>query len=135
MMNEAILQSVTNSLETAKLAVGNDLVYLPAFDKSLTPDFIQRGYTQNEIAYCEQFADSRLRYASTWAAKEAVYKAVKQADESIKLWWRDIEILREKPQGKPTVSIKKLKLPLNFSLTISHDGEYVWALAVCFRPC
>ena len=113
-----------------KITVGNDLVHLPTFDQSFTPYFVKRGYTQNEITYCEQFTDSKLRFASTWAAKEAVYKALKQADENIKIWWRDIEILRAKPQGKPTVNIKKIKYPLNISLTISHDGEYVWALAV-----
>jgi holo-[acyl-carrier protein] synthase len=114
-----------------RIAVGNDVVHLPTFLKSLTPLFIKRSYTENELAYCTRFADPALRYASTWAAKEAVYKALKQADEHIKLWWRDIEINRPKPQGKPTVSISKLKDPLDFSLTITHDGDYVWALAVC----
>jgi len=113
------------------IAVGNDLVHLPMFDKSFTPYFVRRGYTKEEIAYCEQFAEPRLRYASTWAAKEAVYKAIKQVDETIKIWWRDIEIHRPKPQGKPTVIVKKLKTPLSINLTISHDGDYVWALAVC----
>jgi len=53
------------------------LCICPHLNLSFTPQFILRGYTQNEIAYCEQFADSRLRYASTWAAKEAVYKVIK----------------------------------------------------------
>jgi len=116
------------------IAVGNDLVHLPAFNRSFTLYFMHRGYTQSEIAYCEQFADCRMRYASTWAAKEAVYKAVKQVDDTIKIWWRDIEIHRPKPQGKPTVTIKKLANQLDINLTISHDGEYVWALAVCMYP-
>jgi phosphopantetheinyl transferase (holo-ACP synthase) len=93
--------------------------------------FIKRGYTKDEVAYCEQFAEPMLRYESTWAEKKAVYKAIELADDSIKLWWPDIEIHRPKPQGKPTVTVKKLNDPLSFSLTITHDGDYVWALAVC----
>jgi phosphopantetheine--protein transferase-like protein len=121
----------SRSLTQQSLAVGNDLVHLPTFDKSLTPLFVQRGYTAAEIAYCEQFSDSRLRYASTWAAKEAIYKAIKQVDSDARLWWRDIEILREKPQGKPTVKLRGYTEAPEFALTISHDGDYVWALAVC----
>lgn len=120
-------------MKNNSVVVGNDLVHLPTFIKSCTPYFIHRGYTQDEVAYCEQFADSTLRYASTWAAKEAVYKAIKQMDDSIRLWWRDIEIHRPKPQGKPAVRVKKLNIPLAFSLTITHDGDYVWALAICVR--
>jgi holo-[acyl-carrier protein] synthase len=131
MKTENISQQVSQlNIPSNRIAVGNDLIHLPTFDLSFTPYFIKRGYTQNEIAYCEKFADSRLRYASTWAAKEAVYKVIKQVDENIKIWWRDIEILRAKPQGKPTVNVKKIKYPLDIRLTISHDGKYVWALAV-----
>jgi holo-[acyl-carrier protein] synthase len=132
MKTEDILRQVNQlQINNRPVAVGNDIVHLPTFLHSLTPQFIKRSYTPLELSYCEQFADSRLRYASTWAAKEAVYKAIKQADDSIRLWWRDIEIHRPKPQGKPTVTVKKLNIPLEFSLTISHDGDYVWALALC----
>lgn len=132
MQTEHIQQQLEQALPAgSRFTVGNDLVHLATFDKSFTPYFVRRGYTPTEVAYCEQFTDSRLRYASTWAAKEAVYKAIKQLDDNIKLWWRDIEIVRHKPQGKPIVSIKKLQVPTNISLTISHDGDYVWALATC----
>lgn len=134
-MREHILNTTEHHIRLAAgrcaIGVGNDLVHLATFDLSFTPGFVRRGYTKQEIAYCEQFVDSKLRYASTWAAKEAVYKAVKQTNDTIKLWWRDIEISREKPQGKPTVHIKKLASPANISLTITHDGDYVWALATC----
>lgn len=123
-----------NILPNPSFAIGNDVVYLPNFDKSLTPEFIDRVYTVNEIVYCKKFENSRLRYASTWAAKEAAYKAIKQINGNLLLGWRDIDIQRKKPQGKPTINIKKLKMPLAFSLTISHDGDYVWALVICCTP-
>jgi len=114
-----------------QIAVGNDIVHLPTFVKSLNPLFIKRSFTKNELDYIKKFQDTYLRYASTWAAKEAVYKALKQANENVKLWWTDIEITRPKPQGKPSVNICKLVKPPELSLSITHDGDYVWALAVC----
>jgi holo-[acyl-carrier protein] synthase len=110
--------------------VGNDLVHLPGFIKSCTPLFIRRVFTKAELEYCEQFDDRYLRYASTWAAKEAVYKCIKQLNEDHRLWWRDLEILRDKPQGKPTVSVAKIPDLPCIALTISHDGDYVWAVAM-----
>ncbi len=127
-INELVKQA---TVAGRHIAVGNDLVHLPTFIKSCTSAFIRRVFTPTELEYCSKFSDPYLRYASTWAAKEAVYKAVKQTDDSLKLWWRDIEILRAKAAGKPTVQIKKLKTDLEFSLSISHDGEYVWAVVVC----
>lgn len=109
--------------------MGNDLVFLPDFYPLLTPEFIAKVYSSKEIAYCQQFEDSRLRFASTWAAKEAVYKALKQQfNQSIFLG--KIEILREKPSGKPRVILPNSFSNNSVSLTISHDGEYVWALAL-----
>ncbi|MCY1528783.1 phosphopantetheine--protein transferase domain protein [compost metagenome] len=110
-------------------AVGNDIVFIPDFFKSLTPIFKDKVYTNSEIAYCDQFNDSLLRYASTWAAKEAVYKAIKQLDNAV-LPWKKIEINRDKVGGKPQVSLHTGQEFISISLSISHDGEYAWAIAI-----
>jgi holo-[acyl-carrier protein] synthase len=109
-------------------AVGNDLVFLPDFEKSFNDLFQQKVYTPGEIAYCEQFDNAMLRYASTWAVKEAVYKAVKQVDNST-LGWKKIEITREKPGGTPRAFLHGHPTDFIISLTVSHDGDYVWAVA------
>lgn len=112
------------------LAVGNDLVFIPDFEHSLTHLFKSKAYTENEIAYCELFDNSLLRYASTWAAKEAVYKAVKQLDKAT-LPWKKIEIIREKIGGCPHVIFHHNPAnPFQVSLTLSHDGDYAWAIAI-----
>jgi holo-[acyl-carrier protein] synthase len=111
-------------------ALGNDLVALSVFRLSCTPQFIRRVFTPLELEYCARFDDPVLRYASTWAAKEAVYKALKQLDGNLRLWWRDIEICRDKPAGKPTVLFHRLPRPAVCRLTLTHDGDLVWALAV-----
>jgi phosphopantetheine--protein transferase-like protein len=110
-------------------ATGNDLVFLPNFQLSFTDLFIKKAYTDAEIEYCEQFSDSLLRYASTWAAKEAVYKALKQLDKNT-LGWKKIEIVREKNAGQPNVILHNNPGAFKISLTISHDGDYVWAIAL-----
>ena len=109
-------------------AIGNDLIYLPDFNMSLTGLFKNKVYTIDECIYCDQFDDASLRYASTWAAKEAVYKAVKQLDDR-PLPWNKIEIVREKIAGRPHVIYHRDPDRFEISLTMSHDGEYVWAAA------
>jgi holo-[acyl-carrier protein] synthase len=111
------------------MTIGNDLVFLPNFIQSLNETFISRVYTPAELAYITQFDAPNLRYASTWAGKEAVYKALKQCYPTLQFGWRAIEIIRDKPQGIPKVVIHK-PVVCHISLTIAHDGDYVWAIAL-----
>ena len=128
-MENELLESVKKITSGIAIAVGNDLVFVPGFGDSLNELFKKKVFTEREIAYCEQFEQSLLRYASTWAAKEAVYKALKQIDNST-IGWKNIEILRERPSGKPTILLPKTAPMLNIRLTISHDGDYAWAIAL-----
>ncbi len=130
MKNE--IQSLTKTfLAEEDFAVGNDLVFLPDFQKTFNDVFKRKVYTENEISYCAQFDQALLRYASTWAAKEATYKAIKQIDSST-LSWKMIEIVREKNAGKPSVILHK-ENTFKISLSISHDGDYVWAVVLVKR--
>ena len=115
-----------------EIYIGNDVVFMPSFIQSCTNNFIKKVYSEKELKYCEQFTDPYLRYASTWAAKEAQNKAIRQMDENITLSWKDIEIIRHKPQGQPTVLSKKIQKLLHFSLSITHHGDYVWAVVICY---
>jgi holo-[acyl-carrier protein] synthase len=127
---ETKLTETLESLTGQQFAAGNDLVFVPGFEASLTPGFKNKVYTDAELAYCDQFADSLLRYASTWAAKEAVYKAVKQLDKST-AGWKKIEIIREKIGGRPHVFLHQPQLAsISVSLSITHDGDYAWAVAI-----
>ncbi len=125
---------VTENIDIPGVKVGNDIIFLPGFRDSLNTSFIRRVYCEEEKEYCEQFSDPALRYASTFAAKEAVYKAVKQWDETLRLPWKKILVSRSKAAGIPTVSLPNEGAPaFEFSLSISHDGDYVWAVVVCHR--
>ena len=127
-MEHKIQQSVDELTAQQAFAVGNDLVCLSVFKLSLTSLFKSKVYTAAETAYCDSFDDADLRYASTWAAKEAVYKALKQIGNS-SIGWKQIEIIRAKASGKPEVILSS-QYEHQISLTISHDGDYVWALAL-----
>jgi len=118
-------------LSNENYKIGNDVIYLPNFEASLTAPFIRRVYTENEKEYCTSFSEPTLRYASTFAAKEAVYKVLKQWDEELTLPWNKIAIERNKPGGKPAVTILIPKLSkFEIALSISHDGAYIWAIAL-----
>lgn len=120
---------IASSLQDKNFAVGNDIVFLPDFKHTWNELFRDKAYTPSEIRYCEQFDNPLLRYASTWAAKEAVYKAIKQLDKT-SIGFKSIEIIREKPAGKPYVLLHSRDSKFQVSLSITHDGEYVWAVAV-----
>lgn len=122
-------------MEDSQVYLGNDIVYLPNFKNSLTEEFIHKVYSQNEIDYCVQFKEPLQHYASTWAAKEAIYKMLKQINPSIIISWKNIEILRAKIGGIPTLNLKHDTMIFSepVSLTLTHDGDYVWACAGCIR--
>jgi holo-[acyl-carrier protein] synthase len=128
-MKYKIEDSLNTVTKNHLITVGNDLVFLPDFKNALTADFKIKVYTEQEIIYCDKFDNALVRYASTWAAKEAVYKALKQLSNKT-LGWKKIEISREKIAGKPTVILHQTKNNYNISLSISHDGDYAWAIAI-----
>jgi holo-[acyl-carrier protein] synthase len=127
-MEKAIKKAIEELVPGQRFSAGNDIVFIPDFEKSFTERFKSKVYTANEIAYCNQFENPLLRYASTWAAKEAVYKAIKQIDPSA-LGPKKIEILRDKPVGRPEVVLHRESAKFDIALTISHDGDYAWAIA------
>ncbi len=128
-MENELEKSLISTINHQKYAVGNDLVYLPTFEASFNELFKLKVYTADEIAYCEQFDQPILRYASTFAAKEAVYKAFKQVNQK-PIVWKNIEIQREKVAGKPMVILQVEGFISTISLTLSHDADYVWAIAI-----
>jgi phosphopantetheine--protein transferase-like protein len=128
-MENEILKSLEELVAATNCTVGNDLVFIPDFKASFNDLFKNKVYTPAEIAYCNQFDNAILHYASTWAAKEAVYKAIKQVDTAT-LGWKKIEIVRQKAGGKPQVIIHQNPDRFKISLSISHDGDYAWAIAL-----
>jgi holo-[acyl-carrier protein] synthase len=89
--------------------------------------FLRRVYTQEEIAYCEQFKNRFERYAGRFAAKEAAMKAL-GTGWSRGVRWVDVEVVRQRG-GRPTISLKgeakKIADALgvrNIALSITHTS-------------
>lgn len=128
-MKSNLEELILNAIPKLDFATGNDLVYLPDFERSYNDLFQRKVFTENEIAYCDQFDKPMLRYASTWAAKEAVYKSIKQMSIT-PISFKNIEIIRAKVAGMPFVVLPKELSHFQISLSITHDGDYVWAIAI-----
>lgn len=127
--SEAIINNILQ--ENTAYKVGNDVLFLPAFYATLNDVFIRKVFTSTEKEYANQFTTPKLRFASTFSAKEAIYKAVKQLLPDATVAFNKIEIKRNRPAGKPTCTLHNPTLNnLDVSLSISHDGDYVWAIAL-----
>jgi len=66
--------------------------------------FINRVYTDHEIAYCRARKAATQHFAGRWAAKEAVLKALGTGWRR-GISWRDIEV-RNQPSGQPVIALR-----------------------------
>ena len=97
--------------------------------------FIERIYTEREIAYAESKANLFERYAARFAAKEAAMKAIGTGWHG-GVRWRDFEVTNL-PSGRPTLQLhgkaaeyaKKLGVQ-NISLSITHTSVQAMAIVV-----
>ena len=82
--------------------VGVDIVQVAAIAESIEhygKDYLERVFTQGEIAYCGSVSSSMQRYAARVAAKEAAMKALATGWDS-GVEWVDFEVKNEK-SGEP----------------------------------
>jgi hydroxyethylthiazole kinase-like uncharacterized protein yjeF len=111
------------------LVVGVDVTVVDRIAAALErhPRFAQRIYTAGEQRYSARKPE---RWASRWAAKEAVRKVCSSAGEAMPAY-RDIEVVRRRG-GPPRVHIRGEETPIALSLT--HDGGLAIAVAVGRGP-
>ena len=86
------------------LGLGTDLVEVARIEQSIARHgerFLQRMFTENEIAYCAAMKTPAPFYAARFAAKEAVAKALGTGIGAA-CGWLDIEV-RRKAGGEPFV--------------------------------
>lgn len=87
------------------LGIGTDLFDVDRMRRQLESDadFAASVFTPREIAYCTVKRDPAPHFAVRFAAKEAVVKALADA-EGEGTFWRDAEILR-RDDGKPSLDL------------------------------
>ncbi len=117
------------------LGVGNDILEIERIREAYETHgdrFLQRLFTELEIAYCAKHADPVPHYAARFSAKESIVKAFGTGfGEQIS--WHDIEILNDE-QGKPEVTFSNgLDTQFNHPevlISISHCKHYVVTIAI-----
>jgi NAD(P)H-hydrate epimerase len=107
------------------MVVGVDVTVVDRIAAALArhPRFALKIYTEGERRYS---ASKPERWASRWAAKEAVRKLCSSSGEAMPAY-RDIEVVRRRG-GPPRVHIRGEETPIALSLT--HDGGLAIAVAV-----
>lgn len=118
-----------------QIKTGIDIIEVERIKKAIDSSnnkFLQRVYTDNEIAYCN--SKNKLRYehfAARFAAKEAGIKALSELlTNKFELGWKDIEIINNE-EGKPKLIIhKKIDCINSIDISISHIKEYAIANVV-----
>ena len=123
----------------AQVGLGIDLVDIARMKRILerTPSFASKVFSEDERAYCDSRANPEAHYATRFAAKEAVVKALGTGfTQGISV--RDIEVVRT-AKGTPRVVLRGraaeiareqgvLSLPISLSFT--HDEAVACAMAI-----
>lgn len=108
------------------MTLGVDVVEVERFRALLerSPGVAERFFTPAERSYCASAPDAPLRFAGTFAAKEAVMKALGLTPAPA--WARRIRIERD-PDGRPAASVAGHG---RVTISISHDGPVAVAVAL-----
>ena len=124
------------------LGLGNDVIDIRRIEETLTrfgPRFIDRIFTDVEIAKSEKRAQRAASYAKRFAAKEACSKALGTGFRK-GVFWKDMGVVNE-PSGKPTMvltggaraQLETLVPPVHkprIHLTITDDFPYAHAVVM-----
>ncbi|PSK42281.1 Fatty acid synthase subunit alpha [Elsinoe australis] len=98
--------------------------------------FIERNFTEQEIAYCRKAANPQASFAGRWSAKEAVFKSLKVEGKGAGAPLKEIEILSGEsgaPEVKLTGNAKAAADKAGVkstSVSISHSDQQVIAVAI-----
>lgn len=110
------------------LGIGVDIIEVERI-KALVeknPRFLERVFTETEMAYCSKMKNKHQHLAARFAAKEAFFKALGR-----KIGWTDVGI-KNHASGKPELEIRSQeKLPFQKAdVSISHLKDYAVATVI-----
>jgi len=120
------------------ITTGIDIIEIERIEKAIKragQKFIERVFTDTEITYCSAQKHPLQHYAARFAAKEAVYKTLKQSPGS-PLRWREIEIIND-PGVQPEIRLngttkslgEKLGI-VSISISLTHSKQFAAAAAL-----
>lgn len=114
-------------------SIGVDIEDVDKFKTALrfSSRFFSKTFSRPEIKYCMSKGEPAVHFAGTFAAKEALYKAVNRVKMGA-VEMTDFRISHDK-KGRPAVSYsgKSHELEsLDMKVSISHTTEYAVAVAL-----
>ena len=124
------------------IGIGTDICDIRRIEQSIDrfgKRFLEKTFTADEQAYCEEKARPAMSYAKRFAAKEAVAKALSGANTG-SLSWTSVEVEND-PSGRPRAKLiadaqerADLLCPkghtLKIHLSLSDDYPYASAFAI-----
>ena len=130
------------------LGIGIDAVDISRFTKwsSFRPHQLQKIFSQKEIAYClEKTHLKNQRFASVWAAKEALFKALSPLSKNQTLPFLSLckaAELTHHPSGYPQVTVAWQQLApylstlqgVGIHISITHTDTQTLAFIVLEKP-
>ena len=97
--------------------------------------FVERVFTDDEIAYCRSRRDPAPHFAARFAAKEAGFKALGTGLQ-MGVRWRELEVRRERQQA-PTLVLSGRARDIGLGrggsrmlLSLTHECDYALAQAI-----
>lgn len=99
-----VVESIARGLQTTKNhKVGVDVEDITAINIE-NETFVERNFTEGEIAYCRKTPSPQSSFAGRWSAKEAVFKSLGVQSKGAGAALKDIEILTDE-HGAPVVHV------------------------------
>lgn len=121
------------------IGIGVDIVEIGRIEEMIGKhgrQFLEKVFTDGELAYCEKHAKPPIHFAGRWAAKEAFYKALPRECQEMS-GWKSIEIRTEESRGPSIILLdKRLAGVMDTSgvkichVSISHDKTVCVAMVV-----
>jgi len=98
-----MVESLIQANASANSNPGVDIEQIDALDIS-NETFIERNFTDAEIAYCRKAPSPQASFTGKWSAKEAVFKSLKVTSRGGGAAMKDIEISNDE-SGAPIVTL------------------------------
>lgn len=124
---------------TEKISIGNDIVHIPRFSKSMEKNaFVEKVFHPEEIDACEKKPNRIPSYAARFAAKEAFAKAIGTGLYAQGITPQDVWV-QNQDSGKPYLcfsekltNILKEKNVCGCDVSLSHHGDYALAHVILY---
>jgi len=119
--------------------IGVDIIEIARIQESVDQSgerFLRKVFTPNEITYCMSKQDRYQHFASRFAAKEAVSKALSTGWTG-EFSWKDVEVMND-GSGQPRITLygrlRERLATASVLISLSHSESHVVAMALIEEP-